>query len=512
MQQQTACEAPEEPSHTPSAWTLRAEIALADAMDSLGVKSFTISRPHSAQKNFANCSNQNQFRYMAGTISSSDVGMSGTVNGHAVVKKITSLQLKWSSDEDGFKMWRQELNQRQSAAEAQSDDVCQGLVRKDTVEDKFKKIFSAGDVKAIAENSEYILESIQLLRTSGDLAHKLLQLLAASREGPDTTSRNISNLLQATTRLSSVGEEGLLPRLLSVLAQHCEDIENFPVMIQDMYDFANVISGKNPGGMRYTKAKKDECALLLRTAGKQAIHNARGFGWSQVNLDDDAGRASRRQKRKGLLTDEDVDDEGEGSNTADGQETRKIPRFNRVMPCVRTLQRHVKNVKDIMRGPGIHEKELESFTNEVVNAGQDAGIIAYAFDKVQHAQQHPGDGCTGDGETDCGGLLPGAGMDLADRLAWKNDMRAKITLSVTDMKSTPKVLEWHGRIQEAHMIIQPKLHCPDGEYTFIVRNDSEGGHTRMCTRHSLWSACAHEAAAVGKGNLLFTIPAEYATR
>lgn len=424
-------------------------------MESLGVKAFGIPRTTwSTAHDFTTCANPHQIRYMAASVNKWHTGMQGTVNCQAVVGKIRSLQRKFGAGEDDFQRWREALN----VSDIRQQHGLSRVVHKtDTTEDKLKKIFSSRDVKVMTENNELILEFIQSLNTNKALALELMQILKTSSEtsSPESASTLIHDVIKANLRLKTAGQGGLLPRLLSVLALHGHLVDNFPVVIQDMYDFATILSGQHPSGMRWTTAKKDEWAWLLRTGGKQVVINARGFGWSKANPDDDAGMASRKRKREGQLTDEEND--GDGGSDTTYESDNKMPRFNRPIPSRRTLQRHVSNAKDTMKSPGIYHKELESFTKEVVAAGQDAGLIALAFDKVQLAQAHPGDGCTGAGETDCAGLMPGAGEDLAARQAWKMDVREKLTLSVSDMKSMPKVLAWHDRVSGVWNTNKPML-------------------------------------------------------
>ena len=55
-------------------------------------------------------------------------------------------------------------------------------------------------------------------------------------------------------------------------------------------------------------------------------------------------------------------------------------------------------------------------------------------------------------------------------------------------------------------------HCADGEFEPMFRNDSEGGHTRACTRFSQWTACTERTSAEPKEALLQRLPEQFAAR
>ncbi len=401
---------------------------------------------------------------MANTINAMDVGMTVPVNCQAVVSKLRSMQRTFGSDEDGLLLWKVQL-QEQKMEEARIRDANNiKQVRKQRVQDKARSFFSADDMDTIEKNKDAVLAFIQLLEKD-DVEHAGLQGLRQCKEGSTHAAKLVEDLLRSQMKLSDIGEEMLLPKLLAALSRPESNLNDWPVMIQTMYDFAMVMSAKDPRGIRWKGSTKDLFAWIYVQAGKQVVGNLCGYAWSNVNADDDAGKLSRQQKRRHASMDQDADadDNNEAEPGAQQPATQK-PRFNFPVPSKSTLKAHIRKASEATKNAGILANELQELTQEVVKRGNDAGIIYFAFDKVHLAQQHPGDGCTGEGETDCAGLLHGAGMDLAARMAWLADRRADVHLLVTDMRSRPAILAWYKKIEETKTDIIPMLEESFGKH------------------------------------------------
>lgn len=465
-------------SHAPGNWTLSAELALEEAMLTMGFNYFTIARSQAAAHGFEGCAEKSKFIYMANAINSSDRGMPGLVNCQAVVSKIKKLQTQFGSDADGFLGWRVSLQEkkfvagRQSASEAEAQ--ARRKARRDEAEARAKEAFGPEDLNAIAENKDKILAFIQLLETDNQTMTAVLESLIKFKGDKTVSLALVESVFKAHAQLGRAGEENLLPKVLSAIALHGDNIEEWPVMIQTMYDFAMVLSAEDPRGIRWSKETKDRFGWHYIKGGKQMVDSIRGYGWSNANPDDDAGTSSREKQRKQSLAGQGEEEAGAGTGDAEGKQAgKKRPRFNLLGPSRRTLQRHIQKEAQATEKPGIFKQELESFTEAVVAAGQDAGIITLAFDKVQIAPEHPGDGCSGEGETDCGGLLPGAGMDLAERQAWLADRQADVTLQAGNMGSTEAILAWYKRVVQARGIIYPMLEKASAEHQAFYKKQQE---------------------------------------
>lgn len=462
---------------------------------------FTVPRSQESRLGpfiFEGCSKPYNISYMADTINKSETGMSGQVNCQAVVCKIRSLQRRLGSDTDGFLQFKVELQARlhQLDEERRTPETA-WQKRKRAIEDKAMKAFGAELMKTITDNKEHILVFIRLLESDNTgLVNEALQQVAANNENVEKPMQLIQDLFTAQCKLDGLGEAHLLPKLISAFALHGKAVEDYPVMVQTMHDFAMVLSAKDPRGLRWSDATKDRWAWIFRTGGKQLVDNMRGFGFSNASPDDDAGKMHRREKREregsSPCDTVDMDQGAQGlSNVQDEEPQRKkqlhTARFNEVGPSRRTLQAHQRRVISATKGTdeqdednaftetmqtaaentetaGILKHEVKSLACLVVEKGSDAGIVTVAFDKLQLAQHHPGDGTTGEGETDCGNLLPGAGPDLAERQANLAKLREGLTLNVNDMDSHPAVVAWFERITTINSQVMPKLAASKAEH------------------------------------------------
>ena len=316
---------PEKASHDPSDWSLGASLALSEAMQTLGLSRFSLQHQRanstSCSLRFEDSKNKDNILYMAATINAANAGMSGEINCQAVISKIRSLQTSFGSDADGLHNWRVSIYEQKckQGRFAQAETARQK--RRREIEEKAGKIFNKKEIVAIMAHKELVLEFIRLLEeeeTTSSLLRDLMDHLVSEEEEPAHVLHMIKEMLLSQEKLQNIGEEELLPRLFSAFARVGSNLEDWPRMIQSMYDFAMVLSAKDPRGIRWSDATKDYYAWMFIQAGKQVVGNMRGFGWSNVNGDDDAGKASRRHRR--LLTDQGAGaDGGEDSNAGVGR-------------------------------------------------------------------------------------------------------------------------------------------------------------------------------------------------
>jgi hypothetical protein len=91
----------EEKSHAPKDWTLKALTELRDGMKDLNIFRFTLpGKCHIDQVD-----NPQIYTYLAQRVNAAETGMSGQVNGQAVVRKIRQLQTRYTASEKGFQDW-----------------------------------------------------------------------------------------------------------------------------------------------------------------------------------------------------------------------------------------------------------------------------------------------------------------------------------------------------------------------------------------------------------------------
>ncbi len=269
---------------------------------------------------------------MANTINAMDVGMTVPVNCQAVVSKLRSMQRTFGSDADGLLRWKVQL-QEQKMEEARIRDANNiKQVRKQRAQDKASSFFSADDMDTIEKNKDAVLAFIQLLEKD-DVEFASLQSLRQCKDGSTYASKLVEDLLRSQMKLSDIGEEMLLPKLLAALSRPESNLDDWPVMIQTMYDFAMVMSAKDPRGIRWKKSTKDLFAWIYVQAGKQVVGNLCGYAWSNVNADDDAGKLSRQQKRRHASMDQDADaDDNDEAEPGAQQPATQKPRFNFPVP------------------------------------------------------------------------------------------------------------------------------------------------------------------------------------
>ena len=423
-------------------------------MDSLGLKHFTVPRPQGSPS--PTCSKKENIQYMAASLNAAETGMSGRINGQAVICKIRSLQRKFREADDCFGTWKQELqseNLRMNATPSMNATPAQSSARRarpKTINEMFIASFSADEKKAMISSKEQIRAFTQVLTTHTSPIQEMMQLITENKETLDAALKLVSDLLKAQKQVSAVGEEDFLPKFLSALAQHGHKVEDCPVMVQEVKDWAKIMSAKGNGqGLRWGSDKKERCAWDLRGSGKTAEGNRRGYGFSTANQDDDAGKASRRRSRSATDSESELDVQ---------QPVTQKARFNLPRPSKSTLQTYMKQQSGtILPEAGIAREEVRSLVNAIARLGNDAGFMTVSFDKAHLAQAHPGNGCTGEGESECGSTVPGAGIDLKERQAWKNEMYAAVDLPVSDMKYVAKIHEWYKKLEEVKATLMPML-------------------------------------------------------
>jgi uncharacterized protein YfcZ (UPF0381/DUF406 family) len=295
---------PEKPSHQPADWTLPANCALAEALDSLGITRFTLTRSRQASTcyRFEDSDQKERILYMEKTINAALLRLkvrTPCVNGQAVLNKLRSLQRKFGSDDDGLIRWKVQLQEQKLEERSRHEFETSRQVRRQNVEAKACNIFSAAEMKTITDNKDRVCAFIQLIESKHELLDAVLKHITDEKKNVEHPLQLVNDLFMAQAKLQGVGEESLLPKVLHAFAQHGDNIEDWPVMIQTMYDFAMVASAKDPRGIRWSQSTQDRWAWHGRDGGKKLADNMRGFGWSNAaHADDDAGKASRQQKRK----------------------------------------------------------------------------------------------------------------------------------------------------------------------------------------------------------------------
>jgi hypothetical protein len=250
---------------------------------------------------------------MANTINEPGVEMARKMNAQAVINKIRILQKEYGADEDGCNKWKLQLaaqkrivqeSEMRSHASSAEETMVLGK-NKDS-----SQAFSAEDMMTLEKNKDIISECLGLFRSKPDEAKQLFcQIASHDKENIGNAMQLASHALEAHRQTDSVGEGNLLPKLLSTLAEHGKNVEDWPVMMQIMSDFEMVLGAKSLCGLRYSDRSKDFWSYIFQAIGKGGLHQMRGFFALKANPDDDGGKASRKRKRARDPSIDDDDDE-----------------------------------------------------------------------------------------------------------------------------------------------------------------------------------------------------------
>ncbi len=140
-------------------------------------------------------------------------------------------------------------------------------VRRQQVHNKAISFFNAGNMDVIVKNKDAVLAFIQLLEKD-DVAYASLQSLRKCKDGSTYASKLVEDLLRSQMKLSDIGEEMLLPKLLAALSRPVSNFNDWPVMIQTMYDFAMVMSAKDPMQSCIVQTESSQaCAAMTQRVG-----------------------------------------------------------------------------------------------------------------------------------------------------------------------------------------------------------------------------------------------------
>lgn len=346
-------------------------------MEDEGFRSFTISRRSGMGYQIENCTDAAKMVTLARKVSGADTGMVGQVNGQAVIKMIVDLQKKYDGSFNGFTKWAQELDEkldeeaRAHAARPDSTDRASASTAAPAVN---RPSTNAGDGppsndahgssaeqlgQALMQDPALMKALIKLVLDNKDASTEFIKRImeqAARGEGCSSDLQRAGLALHAFEKLSDAGEEDMLVKLLQVLAANGHKVEDWPVMVRPIKDFAKYLNADDLRIIRYDEDSVDFWASVKSMVAKGAFNFLQGYGQPRVNLDDDAGKSYRAMQRQGQR---DSDDE-EGADW--GQQQSKNPakvRMNFPIACLRTIQRKTARELSAMKRAGLHKANIK---------------------------------------------------------------------------------------------------------------------------------------------------------
>jgi hypothetical protein len=445
---------PQQKSHDPKEWTLKALAALRDGLEALRMSRFTVAGHEHGHK-IENVANPENFTYLASFVTQADTGMIGPVNGQAVIAKFRQLQGVHTASEEGFQTWLAKLQrdidlerhaaavreQRHAAAATSMMGGSSADSRQDT---RTPGLHQEDVVKALLGDTELVSKVLDLFLANSDLSKQLAAKLKLM-QGASSEHANIigdlnhaSMCLLALDGLPNVKHREMLIKLMEAFIDNGSEVEDWPMMVNLINDFSTMLAADDLRGVRLPEGSLEFWDTFASMVGKGAFNFLRGYGQSSANPDDDGGRSHRERVANGDASDASSDSLSESSPArsqdlggrlaARVQKARlrkpatQRKRNNFPMPSWRTMQRRRRNKIISMKSAGLHPYNIQRHAVRLSRCKNGAlGFTMLYVDKVQLAKKHPGDGCTGKGETDWDDLytVPGC-AGLKARQDWKD--------------------------------------------------------------------------------------------
>ena len=409
-------------SHRADQWTLKAIDALREALEKEGYVSFTVPSKTGGSK-IENCSAADTMIRIARNISDVETGMMGDINGQAVINKIQRLQSKHTASEQGFQLWKRDLASKLKEAEdgkRHADALSGGRLLQGSLPDS--QVLSREQVlEALARDTGAVSAFMKLVLKNENATQECLNQIMASAsvdERPSNSNTAVQRAglaLQAFQTLEATNQDNeMLQQLLRALATNGHKVEDWPVMVRIIKDFACMLKARDLRGHRWSKESLEFWSSVASMIGESAFNFLRGYGQSGANPDDNGGKANR------------------GGNT-----TLAKVRLNIAMPSWRSLQLLVAKAiaarDQTMGTAGLHPTNIKRHVMRLKQNQADGtdqvGLNVWYIDKIHMGKAHPGNGCTGAGETDWADLFHVEGSQgLSERQRWYRHAMAQATL------------------------------------------------------------------------------------